>query len=885
MRLFAKTSLCLLALAITACGQDDEELAPDSPGAAADASSGDGADGLADAGPEAGTTRGDPASFPAACVDDCAAACAKVEQCGGATSSWPISQKSCIDRCGIALKGPLWDDVSGNFRCCAAQDSCGAVSTCGGWLAESSAAASCEQLCSCFFGGATVPPPPSGASAPRGYAFATDVVAFEGEVPGALARRPGVEIAASGRRSAILAALPLGAAELTAHLGGRRTLPAFRDGAGRLAIAPGGIALRAANATALAEARRVLASAGLASPARLAYGEGLHWVEPGEDAWASLRALERLVAIPGVRAELDMLRSYAKLEHVPNDPRFGEQWHLKNVGANGALAGVDGRVAEAWDVTRGSADVVIGINDDGVDVGHADLSASCLPPLDFPSDWESRLGGVSGFGEHGTSVAGVAAAIGDNGEGGAGVCPGCKILPHLLGETVGVSFNITDKDIADGFQKLVDGGAWIINNSWGPGQGDPRFSHTTFPGGSASALVTGAFDYAETKGRGGKGTVIVFASGNENALVSAYAAYPTNVAVAAVDDQGLKAYYSNFGAEIAVAAPSNGGLLGITTTAAGPKGTSPYTDGFGGTSSASPFVAGVFGLVLSANPDLTAAEARAIVKATARKIDPVFGKWDANGHSTAYGYGLVDAFRAVSVAKGTCAAAADCVAPSDDCGASCGTKTACDACRTSAECAPGHVCQAVPPLGATVCVAAAVDAGADAGVEAGPEAGADAGATCPADTTLANGYCVPSRRACGACAGAEVCDGRDEDCNGSTDDGLSSCGAQSCLFRGEGCESGEVCAATYCAKACNSDADCTEGAQCARIKDRYGNVSAKKGCGSSTGNTCRVGCEVLASSLPDDELAGFVACMEDGTVDCGSVQGCALRLPVKFASK
>ncbi|MCU0693948.1 MAG: S8 family serine peptidase, partial [Polyangiaceae bacterium] len=202
-----------------------------------------------------------------------------------------------------------------------------------------------------------------------------------------------------------------------------------------------------------------------------------------------------------------MVRRYVKNYSTPNDPKFSDQWHLHNTGQSEAIAGVDGRVAEAWDITRGSPEVIIAINDDGVDINHPDLATNCTAPLNFPSDWEQQLGDpMAGFGNHGTSVAGVAAAIGDNDQGGSGVCPGCKIMPHVVGEAVGVALQMTDQEIADGFALMVDQGAWIISNSWGPGAGDPEFKTSSFPVPGVPSIIKNAFAYAETNGRGGKGT-------------------------------------------------------------------------------------------------------------------------------------------------------------------------------------------------------------------------------------------------------------------------------------------------------------------------------------------------------------------------------------------
>ncbi|HUT77080.1 MAG TPA: S8 family serine peptidase, partial [Polyangia bacterium] len=462
---------------------------------------------------------------------------------------------------------------------------------------------------------------------------------------------------------------------------------------------------------------------------------------------------------------------------------------------------------------------------------------------------------------------GVAVAAADNGEGGAGVCPGCSLLPALLagaaGPTPGLGFQVTDQEMADIFVDLVDLGAWVISNSWGPAGEDPSVDSTSFPAPPLPALVGAAFDYAESTGRGGLGTVILYAAGNSNqdAVADTYLVHENVVAVGAVDDQGLKSYYSNYGQTLDVAAPSNGGLNGITTTSAGPdSATDPaYTDSFGGTSSACPFAAGVVGLILSANPALTATEARQILFDSADPIDPVWGDWAA-GFSRYYGHGRVNAFTAVSLALGTCADPADCPAPSDVCAGSC-DGAGCAPCRTALDCAAGYACQALPALGASYCVAAGVT-------------------VCDEGLDLVNGHCLPTRAACGLCDQAEACDGRDDDCNGEVDDGLDCEGSPRCLQQGWGCPAEMNCAGTSCRDACQNDGDCEDEGQCKMAKNRYGQLQPAEPVCSGGSVGCEMGCEVLASSLVDEELDAFADCADEAT--CQTIMGCAMLLPINF---
>jgi subtilisin family serine protease len=799
-------------------------------------------------------TRGDPATFPTTCAADCEEACNRIADCGSESSPvHPMGRDECFTRCALAADGPLWEDISGVFRCCASQPECADAAHCGGWLLHPSAIEPCEQICGCFFS-ATVSELTSGHEAPVGYRFAPDVVFVE---PARGAPDPrgitGVRRVERGAYHVVT----LGPAErpdtLAALRSAGRVLPTFTDRSGRLSAASGRIVVRAQDAAARDLATRELARFGAGSPAKPGFAEDLYVYEPA-DPWAALDGAHALRAL-GIDAELDMIRLYEK-RHQPNDPLYEDQWHLENIGQGPSTRSVDVRAGEAWDITLGDPTVLVAVNDDGLDLNHPDFATKTTPPIGFPEDWEAQMqAGL--FGSHGTSCAGVAGAHGDNVFAGSGVCPDCEILPHLLGPSVAGQFQISDVDIAEGFEAMVDAGAWVISNSWGPSTGNPVYEEPALPIPGLSSVVKAAFDYAETSGRMGLGTVILFAAGNSNDVLDAYGQYTTNLAVGAVNDLGLKSYYSSFGPLLDISAPSNGGLAGITTTAFN-GGTTPS---FGGTSSACPLVAGVVGLVFSANPGLTAAQARAIVTSTARKIDPVFGQYDANGVSPFYGHGMVDAARAVRLAAGLCADAASCRAPSDECGSACGTKTACDVCRTTADCVSGSVCQALPSLGILTCIA-------------------PVGGGCAAGTHEVAGYCVPDPSTCDLCAPIEYCNGRDDDCDGQADeDGACEEGAR-CFFEGPGCGEGMACAGTSCVPVCEDDADCAEGQACENLKDAYGAVTGTRACVTSSLSGCQVGCEVLVSSLEDGPLAEFVTCMEEAGSSCNQAFGCTSLLPI-----
>ena len=808
------------------------------------------------AGGQGDGSRGDPADFPSDCLTTCEEACDALESCGAeASSTYPMSKASCMTLCGLATSSPYSGDVSGNFRCCASQESCQAVQHCGGWLEHPDVVASCDLLCTCFgaAGNEALSDMTKGREAPPGYRFAPDqlMVSVEGASID-LGSLPGVVTVRGGRFARVQLGQGADAASLAALQRAGRVLPTFVDAGGRFSAASGKVVVIAPTVGERELASAIAAAHSLPAPRALGLGKGLHIVD-GHDGWRALDLLAALQAA-GLRAELDMVREYS-FRYLPDDPLFPEQWHLRNVGQGESTAGVDGRVSEAWDVTLGDPQIILAINDDGVDLNHPDFAGKLEPELNYPSNWETLIG-QGEFGGHGTSVAGVAGAKADDSVGGAGVCPGCRVLPHLLGTSSGGGFQVTDQEIADGFKEMVDSGAAVINNSWGYTLGDPIYvtPHQQLP--PLPSVVSAAFDYAEQTGRGGKGTVIVWAAGNDNQELDDYSGYPTTVAVAAVGDLGLKSYYSSFGPEVSVAAPSNGALTGITTTRAG----GGHTDAFGGTSSASPFITGVVGLILSANPTLTAAEVRDILAASASPIDPVFGDYQA-GHSDYYGAGLVNAYVAVQMATGACTDPAACQPPSDACGPSCGTRTLCDSCRTQADCASGHVCQALPSLGRMLCV---------------PEVG---GGACPDGTREVNGYCLPSAETCGLCLGGEECNGRDDNCDGTVDEGACDNSEGLCFIDGPGCADGLACAAIVCIPSCTSDDDCEEGYSCEQLKDQYGASGTPRGCLLNPSGDCRDFCGVIASSADDASLAAFVDCMEDGQASCNKVQQCVGELP------
>ena len=315
---------------------------------------------------------------------------------------------------------------------------------------------------------------------------------------------------------------------------------------------------------------------------------------------------------------------------MPNDPFVTDQWHLENTGQKGATG------ADINAETAGNSPQVLGtisIIDSGVDLGHPDLIG--ISGTDYIDDDDDSY--PEDKNAHGTACAGLAASIGNNEIGGAGVAYDAEVYGvRMLGGPISMS------ETYDAFVSSVDAGASVISNSWG--------YKNSCDGYALPQLLREALQYAEEQGRDGLGTLVIQAAGNDNCDISSdgLLAYETVVAVAALGAGDGKESYSSYGAPIDIAAPS-GGL--ITTTVDGAYGKYKddplYTAGMSGTSAATPVAAGVFALMFSVNERLTAADARDIVCQTATRNDILNGDFNSEGWSPYFGCGRIDAGAAV----------------------------------------------------------------------------------------------------------------------------------------------------------------------------------------------------------------------------------------------
>src|SRR5215211_4387356 len=336
---------------------------------------------------------------------------------------------------------------------------------------------------------------------------------------------------------------------------------------------------------------------------------------------------------------------------------FPQQWHLKATTVGGQWVSASANVEAAHTITEGEG-VTIAIIDDGFDIDHEEFSSQdkIVAPRDvFANDADPRPN--SPREKHGTACAGV--ACGDGRFGACGVAPRAKLMPIRMNPQLG------SQGEADAFYWAADNGADVISCSWGPPCGawydpdDPL--HTTespLPDNTRLAI-----DYAVTNGRGGLGCVVFFAAGNGNESVDndGYSSYERVLAVAASNDRNKRSVYSDFGDAIFCAFPSNDFpweeedrpaplTPGIwTTDRTGKVGYSGdnYTNSFGGTSSACPGAAGVAALVLSRNRALHWEEVKDVLRRSCDRIDQEGGLYDEEGHSPLYGYGRLNAEKAI----------------------------------------------------------------------------------------------------------------------------------------------------------------------------------------------------------------------------------------------
>jgi subtilisin family serine protease len=383
---------------------------------------------------------------------------------------------------------------------------------------------------------------------------------------------------------------------------------------------------------------------------------------------------------------------------IPNDLYFPNQYYLHNTGQEpipGEGAGVpdaDIDAPEAWDISLGSANIVVAVIDEGVQ-SHSDLPTSrILPGYDYagynqsitndpinhpisPPDDDPTPDGNEA---HGMAVAGIIAAS-HNSIGIVGIAPNCKILPVKMMDFRGAFPEVSR--VANAVDFAWQNGADVINGSWG--------YWTANPNNPLYTAIRNAINDAMSQGRNDLGTVCVFAAGNFQDRNNSYVAFPANVpgvlAVGAIDKSNNIQSYSPQDTDLDIVAPSGAtineiildrilrgnvwsieipGIIGWNpgnyntelppkeawinySATPSPKGDNyppgSYTARFGGTSAAAPQVSGVAALVLSQNPNLTQSEVVSRIKNSA--VDLCLPPEDqGSGRLNAYNALVLDSF-------------------------------------------------------------------------------------------------------------------------------------------------------------------------------------------------------------------------------------------------
>lgn len=396
--------------------------------------------------------------------------------------------------------------------------------------------------------------------------------------------------------------------------------------------------------------RPTLESAAVASLAQnRAMAEMMHGNKTAYEKVMTLRSIKFKAEQPDVLyAEPNYIR---KGFVTPNDPSYALQWHYTAI-----------NLPDAWSVTTGSGDgqaVIVAVVDTGIVLAHPDMSGQTINGYDFisnadrardgdgidnnpddPGDSDEK--GQSSW--HGTHVGGTVAATTNNGTGVAGVSWGAKIMPiRVLGKDGGTSY-----DIIQGLRYA----AGLPNDSNTLPVRRADIANLSFGGPSSSRAEREAYQAVRAAG-----VILVAAAGNSGSSELHFpAAYPEVISVSATDFAKKLALYSSFGSTIALSAPGGNNAAdlnkdgqpdGVLSAAADDsRGTIRYVYRFyNGTSMAAPHVSGVLALMKEVYPALTPDMVDTLIQEGSLSDD-----LGSPGRDDNYGYGFINAFKAVNVA-------------------------------------------------------------------------------------------------------------------------------------------------------------------------------------------------------------------------------------------
>ncbi|KAK1834857.1 putative KEX1 protease precursor [Podospora conica] len=323
-----------------------------------------------------------------------------------------------------------------------------------------------------------------------------------------------------------------------------------------------------------------------------------------------------------------------------NDPIFNEQWHLFNP----VQVGHDVNVTDVWLAGVTGKNATVAIVDDGLDMYSDDLKANYYAQGSY--DFNDKLNEPKPRlpeDRHGTRCAGEVSAV-KNDVCGVGVAydsriAGLRILSKLISDS--------DEAVAMNYDFQHN---QIYSCSWGPPDSGASMD-------APGILIKRAMLNAVQNGRGGLGSVYVFASGNgapseDNCNFDGYTNSIYSITVGAIDREGLHGHYSEKCSANLVVTYSSGSGDAIHTT---DVGTNTCTNAHGGTSAAAPLAAGIFALVLQVRPDISWRDMQYLAMGTAVPVNLDDGDWQTTTigkrFSHTYGYGKIDTWAIVEAAK------------------------------------------------------------------------------------------------------------------------------------------------------------------------------------------------------------------------------------------
>ncbi|KAI5611591.1 neuroendocrine convertase 2 precursor, partial [Silurus asotus] len=365
------------------------------------------------------------------------------------------------------------------------------------------------------------------------------------------------------------------------------------------------------------------------------------------------RRVKNVIAQEGFERQKRGYRDISDFDSGLNDPLFTKQWYLINTGQADGTPGLDLNVAEAWKMGYTGKGVTIAIMDDGIDYLHPDIASnynaeasydfSSNDPYPYPrytDDW---------FNSHGTRCAGEVSAVANNNICGVGVAYNSKVAGIRMLDQPFMTDIIEASSISH-MPQVID----IYSASWGPTDDGKTVD-------GPRELTLQAMADGVNKGRGGKGSIYVWASGDgggyDDCNCDGYASSMWTISINSAINDGRTALYDESCSSTLASTFSNGRKrnpeAGVATTDLYGNCTLRHS----GTSAAAPEAAGVFALALEANPNLTWRDMQHLTVLTSKrnKLHDEVHQWRRNGvgleFNHLFGYGVLDAGAMVSLSR------------------------------------------------------------------------------------------------------------------------------------------------------------------------------------------------------------------------------------------